>query len=730
MHPLENPDCAPARDVAERSVADRSVNVPRYGESSAQPVIAGVAKHAIPARSIWPEIGWLLPLLLIPLWVNFWTFQPFDHAKSLLLTGLMWIATGLTLAARIWRNSARPTLDNLSPDTPVQNIRPQFRLSSSPLHMAVVLWLCVLGLATVWAVDPMLSLFGSDLRGQGLLAQFSYAFFFFLLARGIQSQAQIARLFDVVAVGTIPLLAIGYMQAAGMDPLGLVSDARSSVHSTLGRANFTGAYLALVLPITLNRVVAAERMWARGAWMALWVAQIGVLALTLARSAWLGAVVGLAVFGLLLLWSRRAARLPFWLRGAWRRRAAWGCGVAVVAGAGYGAVRLLAGVTEGSLAARVVIWQATAALIRERPWTGYGLENLEIAFLWVYPPQLVYYQGRDVYVDRAHNLLLDWTFAAGLPGLVALLALLGAFLYVAAQGWNAAQRGTRTRLHLTTVLAVTAAATAGNFTSFDVTATALLIWAVLGVAVSRPLLPSDARPSDEPRAWVLSGKLSSRWRTGQWVRGPAAVVVLGLALAVVSYGVVRPTLAGIAHQSAVEAARQGAWTQANRYAQRAIALWPNSPAHQLLAGQVAEALAAQSSEAAQLAHLQRAEAAYWAVIERRPTDAAAWADLGNFYAAWPQQVDLPTARTAYDRALALAPNLAIFWFDAARLHVRHGDAAGALDALQRSVDLDATHVSAYRLMGELYAARGDGEAADRAFAEVLRIEQAAREAGD
>ena len=47
-------------------------------------------------------------------------------------------------------------------------------------------------------------------------------------------------------------------------------------------------------------------------------------------------------------------------------------------------------------------------LLAQRPLLGYGPDTLELVFPAVYPPELVYYQGRGILVDRAHNLLLDW----------------------------------------------------------------------------------------------------------------------------------------------------------------------------------------------------------------------------------------------------------------------------------------------------------------------------------
>ncbi len=61
----------------------------------------------------------------------------------------------------------------------------------------------------------------------------------------------------------------------------------------------------------------------------------------------------------------------------------------------------------GSEAARLTIWRATLTLLPQRLALGFGPETMFQAFAPVFPPELVYYQGRHLLVDRAHNS--GWT---------------------------------------------------------------------------------------------------------------------------------------------------------------------------------------------------------------------------------------------------------------------------------------------------------------------------------
>ncbi len=182
--------------------------------------------------------------------------------------------------------------------------------------------------------------------------------------------------------------------------------------TTLGRANFTGAYLALLLPLTLTAAQLGKNSWQRIGYGALAVLELIVIALTQARAAWIAAVVGIGV----LLWLQAAPQVTAVSLAQWAGR---GCLLG-------GALLLILqrGIAAGgSIAARWTIWQASLRLLWPRLWLGYGADTLELHFPSVYPPQLVYYQGRGVVVDRAHNWLLDWSLNYGVVATVIFLLL-------------------------------------------------------------------------------------------------------------------------------------------------------------------------------------------------------------------------------------------------------------------------------------------------------------------
>ena len=86
------------------------------------------------------------------------------------------------------------------------------------------------------------------------------------------------------------------------------------------------------------------------------------------------------------------------------------------------------------MGARLAIWRGTLALLPGRWWLGYGPESYAGAFSAHYPPELARYHRPMQLVDDPHNIFLEHLVSTGIVGLLALLGLLGAFLWVALRG--------------------------------------------------------------------------------------------------------------------------------------------------------------------------------------------------------------------------------------------------------------------------------------------------------
>lgn len=654
-----------------------------------------------PAQAL--EVLWLVAALAVPLAFNPWGANGFELPKALLLRALaLWM--GLAALAQFLTAGRRG-----------------FRKPASPLLWAALVFGLALIAATALSVNPRVSLWGSYERQQGLLTQGAYLALFLLTAASLHTRAQVERLWAALVWGSAPVVVYGLAQAAGLDPLDWRTDAASPVLSTIGRANFLGSYLVLVIPLTLGFVVRTLR--SRGAeapttnrltWLLL-PAQLACLALTQARGAWIGTGVGMLVFALAWATATRNKRLAAAALIATLLTASLvallnlpGGPLAALAQApGLERLATLSRTDAGSTAARITIWRATLPLIAARPWLGYGPETLRPVFARVFPPQLVYYQGRHVTVDRAHNLWLDLALSAGLVGILSFAALLAGFgwlVWRALRVWsndssrysdhtlkteivttNAFQRG---------LWAALAAAVIGHLVDlqfgFDLTASATVFWLALALASALPLSSSPHPPISPSPPLLIPPTLA--------------------ALALIYVICARPLLADAAYWQSQQSAR--ALEERLAAARRAVRLWPLEPEYRL-------GLAWTLLQAGDFA---AAEAQIEAAGRLGPADPKIWAARGELYAYWGEIEPgrLAQAEAAYRQALELAPNIATTHTSLGLVLARQGRLEDALAELERAVALDATDGVAYGHLADLYRTLGREEEADWAEKEAER----------
>ncbi len=621
----------------------------------------------------WQEVIWLILIVGTPLFVNLWVEQQFEASKVWLLRTVVWVL------ALVW-------LGGLLTGVPTK------RLPSS-VRTLVILLSGAIVLSTLLGVNRPIALFGSLERANGALTQLSFLLLFVCVATRIDAERS-RRLLEVMTWTALPVCLLGLAQAAGWQPLPVSTDARSLLITTLGRPNFTGAWLALLLPLTLVAARSTGDIWWRIAYGALAGLQVVVIVLTQARAAWIAAVVAVGV----LVWLHFAPR--------WSKRARW---LSLLGGiAALGGILLVVlqtGIAAGgSIAARWTIWQASARLLWPRLWLGYGADSLELHFPSVYPPQLVYYQGRGVVVDRAHNWLLDWTLAYGIVATLLFVALAAVILWA---GWNRlttppdAVAGRYGALPLESgwvaaCMAGICAQLMGNLFLFDVAATAVVFWLLMATVSAATAGPAAERALLSLPRWMLR-------------------VVMVIAVFVVGWAVwqsnVRPFMADLNSWRGTRALNEGDPSAALALYETAIRHQPDRAAYH-----VAAALTA-----AQLNNFERAENAMAQAIALRPTDPVLTTHLAQIYArkASVTAGSMEPAYEAYEQGIALAPTIALTYQQYADLALRVGDGERAMQQARRAVALDATDGISYGILGWSLLQAGDLPAAQSAFEQAV-----------
>lgn len=334
-----------------------------------------------------------------------------------------------------------------------------------------------------------------------------------------------------------------------------------------------GATLAMMLPLPGALLLA--RPGHRLAALSAVTLAVGGAVLLLCQS--VQALVGLALGALLIAaWRNRRWLLVLPLGSVAGAAAVWALGPSRVAGT---LLSLEHPIGIGVIL-RLDMWSRAAAMIGDMPYTGVGLNTFPVIQSQFYPGV---YLGPEVH---AHNLYLQTALDLGLPGLLALLWLLAAFVLLTMR----TVRATDDRLLQALLVGLAAGAVAfaghGLFDAVTLGAKPVVgLFALIGVAVAaeRVVLREKCdqeRPTaaqDEMARVQWNGPLSRVWCLLR-SSGPVGVVAAAIFL---SY-LVRPALAQrnaglvLGHQVVVDLrsgreAQAGAIKKAEGSLQRAVA---------------------------------------------------------------------------------------------------------------------------------------------------------------
>src|SRR5574341_92419 len=423
------------------------------------------------------EAGWLLALVVTPLFFNVYSSRVFEPDKIALLRSLVLIVAAAWLIKIIQEGGLR--FENLPADR-FRSLRGFLRL---PLALPVLAFIASYLISTLFSVTPYTSWFGSYQRMQATFTTYSYLVLFAAVAANVRRRAQVERILTTVIITGLPISLYGTLQHYHLDPLPWGGDTVQRVTGNMGNAIFLAAYLIMAALVTLGRVAvtahtilteeanAARHMVRLTCYVVILALNLVAIWFTQSRGPLAGLAVGLFFFAVLTAlywghrWRVRQPRLSVLANGA----ALFSIGMVVVGAAFFvllnfpnGPLQSLRNIpTIGRLAqisdeiegrtgtgrVRVLIWQGVVQLLTPhpplqyppdgrpdiwnalRPLIGYGPEGLYVAYNRFYPPELGQIEARNASPDRSHNETFDALAFTGVIGLVIAMTLYVAVFY-------------------------------------------------------------------------------------------------------------------------------------------------------------------------------------------------------------------------------------------------------------------------------------------------------------
>jgi O-antigen ligase/Flp pilus assembly protein TadD len=544
----------------------------------------------------------------------------------------------------------------------------QPKIFTDRFGILLLIWLVVGVLSTLFSVSPITSLFGWFRRFDGLISQTSYFLLFFLAYQLFKaSKRRISKLWEIIFSVSIFLALVGYLEIAGILNMPKSGTDPYRTVATFGNAGFLAGYLCLILPlalaISLDKQRSKNQRQIAGAALILLAPFLFSAA---SVSAWLGMLVGLVLIAIFYFRNRRNRFTIFILTTFIL--------LAIVASSFY---LFKNNHWQSKVRARLLYWQTSIQIIKERPLLGYGLDTFALTYPQFRPKDWLTRDKEGAPVSKVHNNLLQVTASEGLLGLAIYLLIL-IWLFYQGNSFLRKQNRAMERSQVVGLLSSLAAYLIFKQFYFSIYSLEPIFW-----LESAALLAYASKPKE---AQLIFPKLTK----------PLVLVVTGGLLIVSLIFLDCQQLADYHFYQSFKAANKQNWDKVVAEVQRSVSLDPTEVRYQMYLGR---SLAIQAEEEKDLAKFKKAEQVYVKLLKLCPTYAEAHLDLGDAYLREANIFSSRTARKAvvsYKKAREVAKFSPITLSRLGQAYARLGKYQLARYYFSRALKLDPDNPGTYK----------------------------------
>jgi O-antigen ligase len=289
----------------------------------------------------------------------------------------------------------------------------------SPVHIAIGLVVLSFAIASFFAVDHEVALFGTWRRYLGLTQMVDQAVVYAGAVVLVRSRQAVGTAFVVALIAAAIVAAYGLVQFAGLDPFKFADSTKRPI-STLGNPDILGGFLSVAVPTLAAVALVARRelpRWSSAAALGVAVACVALMIPVGVRNGVLGIGAGAATAVAVVLIGREPdRRLVLWLTGG----AALALAIVFIALGSRLTPAYLQ--QDPAVEERLEIWRAAVAEVQARPLFGVGPDNFGVVWPSVRTARSEQLIGPDNIENSTHGWPVYYLTSAGLAGLGAFLA--------------------------------------------------------------------------------------------------------------------------------------------------------------------------------------------------------------------------------------------------------------------------------------------------------------------
>ena len=304
--------------------------------------------------------------------------------------------------------------------------REEFRPKFSWLLAAVAVFVVIVGLADLFAVNPDKAFWSNYERMEGYITLLHLFMYFVVLSSVLNTARYWKWLFGTWVASSVIMCIYGLMQLGGKI---VINQGGVRVDGTLGNATYLAAYLLFNIFFGIFLFLRSEKKEA-----VIWITspvlflQLAILYYTSTRGAILGLLGGVLIAVFLMAVLAKENKLA--------RKVSVGILAAIILmTAGFIAIRQsvfvqsnpvlsrFASLSVGEIKSqgRYYIWPMAIKGWSEKPILGWGQDGFNYIFNKHYNPKMY---NQEQWFDRAHSTPLDWLIAAGILGFASYFAII------------------------------------------------------------------------------------------------------------------------------------------------------------------------------------------------------------------------------------------------------------------------------------------------------------------
>lgn len=351
----------------------------------------------------------------------------------------------------------------------------KYKIQNNKEDYLLGMYLVIVVISTIFAVNRTQALLGRPLREEGLAAMLCYGVIYYVSSKYYTVNKKHLK-FILISASIIAIYGIIQYFGYNIIPPDVYRvNLSNQSYSTLGNRNFVGSYLVLTLPLAIIGYLYSNKIF----YLVVSLILYTCLLCTLTRGAWLGFLCSMVFIYLYIiknkLYIRRLVLISILIFAITigfnliNNGAVFGRFTSI----GKDITSIVNNNSDNAGSNRVFIWKRAVKLIPERPMFGSGPDNFGIVFMNKFQNE-VYKDWTYIYVDKAHNELLQMAIATGVPSLILYLSFL---FFILKKGF----KQIKSDRYIIPILGSVIGYTIQAFFNISVVSVAPLFWVMLGL---------------------------------------------------------------------------------------------------------------------------------------------------------------------------------------------------------------------------------------------------------